>query len=158
MAQGIALNDKIVCGSESRRAVSPASLMRTVTCMVRPERGWIPVTAWMDMVGSSAAAGGGCSSWSSITSMVNKCLHTYLCPCLKRSSQWKHFPSLRWSAISMSDSRRVVVGFTTDAEGATGSARTPQRLRGKAADALRTVWMQTMSVALPHAAHKTEQT
>jgi hypothetical protein len=58
----------------------------------------------------------------------------------------------------MSDSRRVVVGFTMDAEGATGSARTPQRLRGKAADALRTVWMQTMSVALPHAAHKTEQT
>jgi hypothetical protein len=90
---------KLSIESESRRDVSATVLMITLTFIVRLEHDAIPASAWMDIVGlepSSVAD----DSLLWMSSMVNNCLHTNLCPSVNSSSEWKQCPSLRCSVIS----------------------------------------------------------
>jgi hypothetical protein len=60
--------------------------MSTANYIVRPDRGWMSVSAWMEMVGSVPSTRGSPPSPSSSTLMLNRCLHTSLCPYVKKSS------------------------------------------------------------------------
>jgi hypothetical protein len=58
--------------------------MTTNNCIVFPERKWMPVSAWKEMVGLEASVGVSVSSSASLTtSMQNNCLHTNCAPMKK---------------------------------------------------------------------------
>jgi hypothetical protein len=67
---------KLRVDPESNNAMSENPLMATETYIVRPERGWIPVSVCKDMV-RSASIGAAVHS-STITSIMKSCLHCSL--------------------------------------------------------------------------------
>jgi hypothetical protein len=72
----------------------------------------------MEITGVSVSSAG--MSSSSVTLMQNNYLHTALCPFVKNSLQWKHCPSLRRWATSVTVSHLMGdVGVATDWEEAT---------------------------------------
>jgi hypothetical protein len=97
------VSTKLCVDPESRRAHKVAPFTTTCTYIVRPELGWMPVSACTDIVGSSVSVGGMSSSSALSTSMENNYLHNCLCPFVNNSLQWKHFPSLWHCAIFAGD-------------------------------------------------------
>jgi hypothetical protein len=93
------VSTKLWVEPESSRAIRMTLLMTTGNCIMRPDRGWMPMRACREMVGSSAACCSASSS-SATTSKTYRCGQTSLCPWVNSSGQWKQRPSLRRCAIS----------------------------------------------------------
>jgi ribosomal protein S19 len=101
---GTPVSMKLCVETESSRARSVAPPMVTNNCMVEVARGWMPVKAWMEMVGSPS------SSSSLTTSMEKSRLHTSRWPATYCSSHLKQRPLMRRLAISAAENFLVKGG------------------------------------------------
>jgi hypothetical protein len=100
---------KLCVDPESNRARSWTPFTTNSSCIVLPDRGWMPVSTCSEVIRFATLVV--CSSASArITSITNNCLQTNLCPLENKSSQWKHLPSLRRCTISAGVSRLMVIG------------------------------------------------
>jgi hypothetical protein len=90
----VVLSMKLWVEPKSNKVMRWASLTETRIAMVRLACGWMPVSAWMEMV-NSPSSGESPSVSSSTTSMMKSCLRCSRWPDVKSSSHLKHLLSLR---------------------------------------------------------------